>query len=87
MIVDREDTGEYRIDADGVILWCDPVSPTEYPRVLAQDWYDAAPARAEYQFVSDPGTDGPERAETAARVLAGATGGIVLDEDGFSWRE
>jgi hypothetical protein len=30
-------------------------------------------------------TDGPERADTAARVLATATGGIVLDEDGFTW--
>jgi hypothetical protein len=85
-IVDREETGEYRIDADGLILWCDPLTPTQYPRVLAQSWYDVGREFAEYQFVSDPDAGGPERAEAAARVLADATGGVVLDEDGFPWR-
>jgi hypothetical protein len=84
-IVDREGTGEYRIDADGLILWCDPLTPTEYPQVLAQSWHHSSRDRAEYQFVSDPSAGGPERADTAARVLADATGGIVLDEDGFPW--
>jgi hypothetical protein len=84
-IVDREDSGEFRIDANGLILWCDPLTPTRYPLVLDQSWYDEDRDFAEYQFVSDPGAGGPARAEAAARVLAGATGGIVLDEDGFAW--
>jgi hypothetical protein len=84
-IVNREASGEYRIDAEGLILWCDPFMPTRYPQVLAQSWYDEARDFAEYQFVSDPDAGGPERAEAAARVLADATGGIVLDEDGFPW--
>jgi hypothetical protein len=84
-VVDREDSGEYRIDADGLILWCDPLTPTPYPQVLAQDWYDTARDFTEYQFVSDPDTDGPARADAAARALAEAASGIVLDEDGFRW--
>jgi hypothetical protein len=81
----REDGGEYRLDADSVIVWCDPLSPTLYPLVLAQDWYATAAQIVEYQFVVDPGADGPERADQAARALAAVTGGIVLDEDGFPW--
>jgi hypothetical protein len=84
-IVSRADSGEYRIDADGLIMWCDPLTPTPYPHVKARSWYDTARDVAEYQFVSDPAAGGPERADTAARILAAEAGGIVLDEDGFSW--
>jgi hypothetical protein len=91
--VHDEITREYRLDADGVAVWCDPCSPTIYPLVRTQAWFTSADATTDYQFTSDPDTDAPARVAVVARVavaaqaLAAATGGLVLDEDGYPWPE
>jgi len=79
--------GEYRLDTDGVIVWVNPCVPTSFPLVRAQPWFATADRTTEYQFHADPATDAPARVATAARVLASATGGVVLDEDGYPWSD
>jgi len=83
--VHDEVTREFRLDGDGVIVWCDPCTPTLYPLVGREPWFTFGERSTEYQFNSDPETDAPARVVEAARVLAARTRGLILDEDGYPW--
>jgi hypothetical protein len=83
--VHDEITREFRLDGDGVIVWCDPCTPTLYPLVRRSPWFTFGERSTEYQFNSDPETDAPARVVEAARVLASRTRGLILDEDGYPW--
>ena len=78
-------THEYRLDADGAIMWCDPCRPTIHPWVRTQSWFTSPDATTEYQFNSNPETDAPAQVAVAVRELAAVTGGVILDEDGYPW--
>ena len=80
-----EVTREFRLDGDGVIVWCDPCTPTLYPLVRRESWFTFGERSTEYQFNSDPETDAPARVVGAARALASRTRGLILDEDGYPW--
>jgi hypothetical protein len=57
---------------------------SRYPRVRAEPWFTSPDEVAEYQFVSESAA-ARDRVVAAAKALAAATDGVVLDENGFPW--
>jgi hypothetical protein len=80
-----EDTGEYGLDAPGVVVEVDVDSTQAYPLVRAQPWFASGETLVEYDLVSDGTRDAWIRAAAAAAVLAEAAAGVLLDENGFPW--
>jgi hypothetical protein len=56
-----------------------------FPLVRREHWYSSPEATAEYSILPDEDPQPHERAAQAAQALADATGGLLLDEDGFPW--
>jgi hypothetical protein len=83
--VHDEVTREFRLDGDGVVIWCDPITPTLYPLVRRQPWFTFGERSTDYQFNSDSDPAALTRVAEAAQALAARTRGVILDEDGYPW--
>jgi hypothetical protein len=80
-----EDTGEYGLDAPGIVVELHVESVPAYPLVRAQPWFASRERPVGYDLVSDGTRDAWLRAAAAAAVLAEAAAGVLLDENGFPW--
>jgi hypothetical protein len=80
----------YELDSGHVCLEVDRWPPggyDRYPWILAQPWYRSTDAVVQYGLLAhdDDDREARQSIEHAARILADATWGIVLDDDGFRW--
>jgi hypothetical protein len=57
---------------------------SRHPRVRDEPWFTSPDDVAEYRFVSESAA-ARDRVVTAAKALAAATDGVVLDQNGFPW--
>lgn len=80
-----QDEAIFTLAAGAVSVWGEVEKPAIFPLVRMQPWFASASALTECEFVSDGSASGRGQAETAARALTAATGGILLDDDGFPW--
>jgi hypothetical protein len=81
-----QDEDGYWLDIDAWMMHAELSTPAVFPLVHAQSWFASAETLVEYEFGTDGTSPGRERVEAAAQALATATGGVLLDENGFPWQ-
>jgi hypothetical protein len=74
-------------DGERLVIEVDAQLPTAYPQVKLQPWFASAERLTEYAVVSDGTAQAREQAVRVADAIAEATGGMVLGENGFPWRD
>lgn len=86
LLLGDQDDESYRLYAGGYgVLLAELAAPSIFPHVARQSWFTGKPATTEYCLYHGDTPEGPRHTADAARTLAHATGGMVLDEDGFPY--
>jgi len=81
-----QDEHGYWLDSDAWVMHTEVSTPAVFPLVRVQSWFASVETIAEHEFGTDGASPGRERVEAAAQALVTATGGVLLDEDGFLWQ-
>jgi hypothetical protein len=86
LTVGYQDEDTYELYDDGQVLSVELTTPSIFPLVRLQPWYTRAAEVTEYTLTHLTTEEELRRMVDVAGTLARATGGIVLDQDGFPWR-
>lgn len=82
-----QDDGWYRLESGGVsVIVASDASDESYPLISQQPWFVSWERTAVYH-ISAADSAGRHQASRAARILRHATGGVLLDDDGFPWTD
>jgi hypothetical protein len=87
VVVGYRDEATYELYTDGLVLEAELTHASVFPLLRLQHWYTGARDLTQYTLVYDTTPEELRRMADAARTIARATDGLVLDEDGFPWRD